>query len=133
MKTDSSFKNREERRKEKTTYLLRFQLLLKHRLPLMQSTEAIDLLLIFTTDFCVLTGRRGLVLFRELVARREKSVHDYRSPDDDGRFDEIFSTKKKRCGQNNKWIRCEISYTYHPVLQHLGQRPSIRVLSSREL
>jgi hypothetical protein len=43
------------------TYLLRFQLLLKHRLPLMQPTEPVNLLLVLATNFIIFTTGRGFV------------------------------------------------------------------------
>lgn len=43
------------------TYLLRLQLLLQHRLPLMQPTKPINLLLILATNFIIFATGRGLV------------------------------------------------------------------------
>ena len=51
--------------KIKTAYLLPLQLLLEHSLALMQPTEPVNLLLILTTDFIFIIGRR-LVRFCEL-------------------------------------------------------------------
>lgn len=42
------------------TYLLRFQLLLQHGLPLMQPAEPVNLLLVFATDFILFSAADAL-------------------------------------------------------------------------